>query len=113
VSLSPAHDHARGGVVVLVLDVAHHHLDEVLDRDEAVRAAVFVDHQRHVGAGRLHAHEQVDRPAWSAGTNRTGRRILAEARLEERSTRRGSAASARRRVRLARRGGRGIGARWR
>ena len=53
-------DQAGGRVVVLVLDVADDHLDQVLDRDEAVGAAVLVDHQRHVGAGRLHAHEQVE-----------------------------------------------------
>ena len=47
-------------LVVLVLDVADDHLDQVLDRDQAVGAAVFVDHQRHVDAGRLHLHQQID-----------------------------------------------------
>ena len=56
-----AQDHAPRGDIVLVLDVADHHLDEVLDRDEAVRAAVFVDHQGHVGARRLHSDEEIDR----------------------------------------------------
>ena len=49
------------GLVVLVLDVADDRLDHVLDRDEAVGAAVFVDHQRHVGVRRLHLHQQVER----------------------------------------------------
>ena len=53
-------DHQRGGVVMLVLDVADHHLDQILDRDEAVGAAIFVDDERHVGAGRLHADQQVE-----------------------------------------------------
>jgi len=45
---------------VLVLDVADHHLDEILDRDETVGTAIFIDHQRHVSAGRLHADEKID-----------------------------------------------------
>ncbi len=36
-------------------------LDDVLDRDEPVGAAIFVDHQRHMGARRLHLHQQVER----------------------------------------------------
>src|SRR5208283_1297177 len=39
----------RLGLVVLVLDVADDRFDQVLDRDEAIGAAVFVDHQRHMG----------------------------------------------------------------
>ena len=49
------------GDVVLVLDVADDLLDQILDGDEAVGAAVLVDDQRHVDAGRLHADEQVGR----------------------------------------------------
>ncbi len=54
-------DHRLAGEVVLVFDVADHHLDQVLDRDEPVRAAVLVDDERHVGSRRLHAHEQLHR----------------------------------------------------
>ena len=46
-------------LVVLVLDVADDHLDDVLQRDQAVGAAIFVDDQRHLRAGRLHARHQV------------------------------------------------------
>ena len=46
---------------MLVLDLADDLLDDVLDRDEAVGAAIFVDHQRQMDARRLHAREQVDR----------------------------------------------------
>ena len=46
-------------LVVLVLDVADDLLDQILDGDEPVRAAVLVDDQRHVDARRLHANEQV------------------------------------------------------
>ena len=49
------------GLVVLVLDVADDRLDHVLDRDEAVGAAVFVDHQRHMRVRGLHLHQQVER----------------------------------------------------
>ena len=49
------------GLVVLVLDVADDDLDDVLDRDQAVGAAIFVDHQGQVRARRLHLDEQVDR----------------------------------------------------
>ena len=51
----------RLGLVVLVLDVADDRLDHVLDRNEPVGAAVFVDHQRHMGARRLHAEQEIER----------------------------------------------------
>ncbi len=46
---------------MLVLDIADDHFDDVLDRGEAVGAAVFVDDERHMCACRLHFHEQVER----------------------------------------------------
>ena len=56
-----AHD-ARGRVVVmLVFDVADDLLDDVLDRDDAVGAAIFVDHEREMDARRLHLGEKIDR----------------------------------------------------
>ncbi len=48
-------------LVVLVLDIADDLLDQILDRHKSVRAAVLVDHERHVDARRLHANEQVHR----------------------------------------------------
>ncbi len=47
-------------VVVLVLDVADDLLDEILHRDDAVGAAIFVDDQREMDAARLHAGQQLD-----------------------------------------------------
>ncbi len=47
--------------VVLVLDVAHDLLDQIFNGDEAVGAAVLVNDQCHVDAGRLHADEEVRR----------------------------------------------------
>ncbi|MEO7218297.1 MAG: hypothetical protein ABI026_08895, partial [Gemmatimonadaceae bacterium] len=45
----PVHFERRpGGHVVLIRDVAHYFLDKVLDRNDASRAAVLVDHDRHV-----------------------------------------------------------------
>ena len=49
------------GLVVLVLDVADDRLDHVLDRDQTVGPAVFVDHQRHMRARHLHAQEKIER----------------------------------------------------
>ena len=57
-AVSSLGDH-RFVVVVLVLDVADDHLDDVLQRNQAVCAAIFVDDQRHLGACRLHALHQV------------------------------------------------------
>ena len=48
-------------LVVLVLDLADDLLDDVLDRDHPVGAAVFVDHQRQMDAAGLHARQQVHR----------------------------------------------------
>ncbi len=54
-------DHGLGGrLVVLVVDLADDFLDDVLDRHDAFAAAIFVDHQRQMDAGRLHLGEQVD-----------------------------------------------------
>ena len=53
-------DHVALVLVMLVLDVADDDLDDVLDRDEAVGAAIFVDDERHLGARRLHLRQQVD-----------------------------------------------------
>jgi len=52
-------DQRFGGVVMLVLDVADDHLDNVLQRGQPVGATIFVDHQRHLDARRLHARHQV------------------------------------------------------
>ena len=48
-------------VVVFVLDIADDQFDDVLDRDDAVGAAIFVDHERQMNAGGLHLGQQVDR----------------------------------------------------
>ena len=50
-----------GGLIMLVLDIADDFLDDILDRRQPVGAAIFVDHQRQVNAGRLHLGEQIDR----------------------------------------------------
>src|SRR6185437_6990996 len=52
-------DQRRIGRVVLVLDLADHGLQQVLDGDEAVGAAIFIDDDRHVDAARLHLLQQV------------------------------------------------------
>jgi hypothetical protein len=46
---------------VLVLDVADHRLEQVLQRRQPVHAAELVDHQRHVHARALHPQQQVRR----------------------------------------------------
>ena len=46
-------------IVVFVIDVADDHFDDVLVADEAVRAAILIDNECHLGAGRLHAAHQV------------------------------------------------------
>ena len=56
-----AHNRRRFVLVVLILDFAENLLDHVLHRDDAVGAAVFVDHQRQMDARRLHLGEQVER----------------------------------------------------
>src|SRR5581483_9042409 len=52
------HDIGGFGLVVLVLDLADDLLHEILDRHEAVGAAVLVHHQSHVDVGGLHANEE-------------------------------------------------------
>jgi hypothetical protein len=53
-------DHVRQDIlVVLVLDLADDLLHDVLDRDDAVGAAIFVDHEREMDAARLHPRQQV------------------------------------------------------
>jgi hypothetical protein len=44
----------------LVRDVADDRLDQVLDRQQAIDAAVFVDHQRQVHALLAHLKQQVE-----------------------------------------------------
>ena len=56
-----AHHGGQFVLVVLVGDVADDLLDDILHRDEPVGAAVFVDHQRQVDAGRLHLFQEVER----------------------------------------------------
>ncbi len=46
--------------IVLIFDIANNHLDDILDRSETLRAAIFVDDQRHVSARRLHLHQQIE-----------------------------------------------------
>ena len=52
-------DHRLFGIVVLVLDVADDGLDQILQGRQTVGAAVFVDHQGHLDARRLHLRHQV------------------------------------------------------
>ena len=56
-----AHHRGQFVLVVLVGDVADDLLDDVLHRNQAVGAAVFVDHQREMDARRLHLLQQVER----------------------------------------------------
>ena len=49
------------GFVVLVGDIADDQLDQVFDRDEAIAAAVFVDHESEVDTRCLHLGEQIER----------------------------------------------------
>ena len=46
--------------VMFVGDLADDLLDDVFDRSEAVRASIFVDHQRQMNARRLHARQKID-----------------------------------------------------
>ena len=46
-------------LVVLVLDVADHGFEQILDGDEPVGAAIFVDDDGHVQAGGLHLLQQI------------------------------------------------------
>ena len=56
------HDRRRFVAVVLVVDLADDLLDDVLDRHQAVGAAIFVHHQRQMDARGLHLRQQIDRP---------------------------------------------------
>ncbi len=46
---------------MLVFDVADDRLHHVLDRHESVGPAIFIDDQRHMGAGGLHLEQEVER----------------------------------------------------
>ncbi len=47
--------------IVLVLDLAHHLFDQILDGHKPVNAAIFVDHQRHMPPLCLHLlHQNAD-----------------------------------------------------
>jgi hypothetical protein len=59
-AVGPLQDLRTRGDVVLVLDLAHDFLDQILDGDEAVDAAELVHNQRHVHARLAHLHEQVE-----------------------------------------------------
>ena len=47
---------------MLVVDLADDLFDDILDRYQAVGAAIFVDHQRQMDARGLHLRQQIDRP---------------------------------------------------
>ena len=53
-------DHRFLGDVMLVLDLAHDFLDQVLDGNEAVGPAIFVDDQRQVPPRQLHAEQEIE-----------------------------------------------------
>ena len=44
----------RTDVVMLVLNVTDNFLDQILDRHQTVRTAIFINHQRQMRARRLH-----------------------------------------------------------
>ena len=47
---------------MLVVDLAHDLLDDILDRHQPVGAAILVDDEREVNARSLHLRQQIDRP---------------------------------------------------
>ena len=55
------HDRRRLVAVVLVVDLADDLFDDVLDRHQAVGAAIFIHHQRQMNARGLHLRQQIDR----------------------------------------------------
>ncbi len=55
----PRHDRDGGRVIVLVVDLADHRLDQVFHRDQAVGAAELVDDQGHVDTAGAHAEQEV------------------------------------------------------
>ncbi len=56
------HQHLRR-VVMLVLDIADDLLDQVLERDEALGARIFVEHDRQMDVLLPHVGEQIERAA--------------------------------------------------
>ena len=52
-------DQGGGQLVMLVLDLADHHFEQVLDGHQPVGAAIFVDHDGHVHARGAHGLQQV------------------------------------------------------
>ena len=48
--------------IVLVADLTHDLLDDVLDRRKPVGSTIFVDHERKMNSCRLHTRQQIDRP---------------------------------------------------
>src|ERR1700722_18179134 len=61
ISLLPA-PRRRFVAAVLVVDLADDLLDNILDRDQPVGPAIFVDDQRQMDARGLHLREQIDPP---------------------------------------------------
>ena len=55
------HDHRRLVEIMLVLDIADDNLDQILNGDQPVRSAIFVDHKRHMRARRLHLDQKIKR----------------------------------------------------
>lgn len=51
----------RDLIIVLVLDIAHDGFNQIFQADEAIGAAIFIDHQRHLDAVRLHLRHQIGR----------------------------------------------------
>src|SRR3546814_11566806 len=47
-------------VVMLILDLAHNLLDQILNGHETLGPRIFVDHDREMGALRAHPGEQVE-----------------------------------------------------
>ena len=47
--------------IVFVVDLAHDLFDQILDGDEPVGAAIFVDHKRQMQAGGAHLEQQIHR----------------------------------------------------
>ena len=58
-SVAAQHQLRVFGHVVLILDLADDLFDQVLDRDQTVDAAEFVDHQRHVHPRLTHLEKQI------------------------------------------------------
>ena len=47
---------------MLVGDITHDLLDNILDGDQAIGAAIFINHQRQMGVAGLHFQKQIQRP---------------------------------------------------